>query len=293
MNKRKNILLLFGITIILALACNLPGSPPDSNTATDATMTALVLTQTAIQSQPSLEGPSFTPEINSSPTITPTLSPSAPTVTVSVDTNCRKGPGKAYDYLTNLPVGVEAEVVGKYTSANPVYWIIKRDSVICWLWGKYATVEGDTSNLQEMVPPPTQVPPSSTPPSSTPSLTPSPTPTPSPTATGVLLVTYDLIIDDVYLNSNNEVVLRITHSGMLAGAINIFNNLYMQGGGIEGLYCLVPLTGAVDCNTFHTYQASETITIKIDSPNEYIEIDEANNSITVKCNISPGPCFIP
>lgn len=104
MNERKRVLFLFGIIVILVLACNLPGSPPPSsaNVAVNATLTSLALTRTAISSQPSIERPSFTPDASLLPTITPTISPYAPIVTVSAETNCRGGPGDAYDYLTYL-----------------------------------------------------------------------------------------------------------------------------------------------------------------------------------------------
>jgi uncharacterized protein YgiM (DUF1202 family) len=82
----------------------------------------------------------------------PTTS-SAPTVRVSVGTNCRTGPGKAYFIVGGLRVGETAEVVGKKTSYN--YWIIKNPDASgdCWLWGYYATVAGNTSNLPEYIVP--------------------------------------------------------------------------------------------------------------------------------------------
>jgi hypothetical protein len=59
-------------------------------------------------------------------------------------------------------VGMTREVVAKYTPAN--YWVINYPgggSATCWLWGQYATVVGDTSQLQEAVSPP--MPPTLTP----------------------------------------------------------------------------------------------------------------------------------
>ena len=79
----------------------------------------------------------------------------APTVTVSVATNCRTGPGQSYSSVYGLPVDVAAEVIGKNTSTN--YWIIKipGSNNTCWLWGQYATVTGDTSGLPNVAIPPT------------------------------------------------------------------------------------------------------------------------------------------
>ena len=89
-------------------------------------------------------------------------------VSVSLNTNCCTGPGAAYDYLAVLLVGEKAEVVGKYTSVSPPYWIIKKGLITCWLGGQYAAVEGDTSLLPEMVPPPSPTPPPSATPTKSP-----------------------------------------------------------------------------------------------------------------------------
>jgi hypothetical protein len=80
-------------------------------------------------------------------------------VSVSVQTNCRSGPGTVYDSLGFLDVGQTAEVVGRSTSSDN--WIIKLPSnpaITCWLWGQYATVVGNTSGLTVYTPPPTPTP---------------------------------------------------------------------------------------------------------------------------------------
>jgi hypothetical protein len=72
------------------------------------------------------------------------------TVTVSVETNCRKGPGLNYESVYSMSVSDVAEVIGKNTFTN--YWIIKipnHGGAICWLWGRYATVAGNTAVLVE------------------------------------------------------------------------------------------------------------------------------------------------
>ncbi len=293
MKKRKNILFLFGIMIVLVLACNLPDSAPTSsaNASVDATMTALVLTQTAVQSQSSAEIPSFTPEVNILPTITPILSTSAPSVSVSVDTNCRSGPGKEYDYLTNLPVGVKAEVVGKYTSSNPVYWIIKRDSTTCWLWGQYATVEGDTSSLPEMTPPPTPTPLPTDTPLPTPTPLPTDTPLPTPTATTPPPVTGDLRIIEIFMSTQFEVVVRVktNPTGSLGG--NFQYTVYANGSQVAQGSCPVP-TGSNACWTGYSYQVigSQSIQVVIDSNNAIVESNEGNNTATVTCDAASITC---
>ncbi len=89
------------------------------------------------------------------PTLTFTITPTSPMVSVSVQTNCRSGPGTAYDVLGIFNVGETAEVVGR--SASSDNWIIKLPSnpaVTCWLWGQYATVAGNTAGLTVYAPPP-------------------------------------------------------------------------------------------------------------------------------------------
>jgi hypothetical protein len=99
-------------------------------------------------------------------TLTPTTKPDTPTptqprhtldkpmVSVSVNTNCRIGPGLQYEYIGALLVGEQAEVVG--VSWNGQFWVIKNPSQEgeCWLWGGYARVIGDTSKLPRIFPPP-------------------------------------------------------------------------------------------------------------------------------------------
>ncbi len=118
------------------------------------TLTAMVTDTLQFTFTPSLTGtPSLTP------TITPSLTPETPRVSVSIDTNCRTGPGTAYDKLGVLRVGQSAEVVGR--SHNSDNWIIKLPSnpnITCWLWAYYATVIGDTSGLPVYPTPPTPTP---------------------------------------------------------------------------------------------------------------------------------------
>jgi len=125
---------------------NAPANPPPAETATLA--------------------PS--PTISLTPTITITPTPAVPMVSVSVDTNCRVGPGKIYKLVGALLVGEQTEVVARDPSGQ--YWYVRnpdRPGEFCWLWGQYATTSGNTGSLPVFTPPPT------------PTFTPSPTPNPS------------------------------------------------------------------------------------------------------------------
>lgn len=106
MLKKDPILLLSALLILALTACNLPAgqSPEVSSLALTITAQALLLEPGA--PPPVQDTPEFTPTI----TLTPT--PSVPTVTVSVDTNCRTGPGTQYDQIGELLIGQSAEVVG-------------------------------------------------------------------------------------------------------------------------------------------------------------------------------------
>ncbi len=76
------------------------------------------------------------------------------TVTVSIATNCRSGPGQSFASLYGMPVGQVAKVIAKNTTTG--YWIIEipgQNGKSCWLWGQYATVTGDTATLTNVATP--------------------------------------------------------------------------------------------------------------------------------------------
>ncbi len=107
-------------------------------------------------------------------TLADTSTPSIPVVSVSLNTNCRTGPGRSYDFLGALLVGETEEVVALSTVPN--YWYITnpdQPGEFCYLWGEYATVVGNTEALPQFTPLP----------SPTPTLTPTPSNTPTPTST--------------------------------------------------------------------------------------------------------------
>ena len=85
--------------------------------------------------------PTNTPTPTLSPTPIFTFTPLTPQISVSVATNCRAGPGKAYDRVGALLVGEFAQVVGRNPTGN--YWYIRNpdsSTGFCWVWGEYATL---------------------------------------------------------------------------------------------------------------------------------------------------------
>ena len=166
LNKR---LLVMGTSLLLILACafQIPAPTPDPGAVQTAVAgTIAVAFPSATGSPvPFATLPSITPSFTPSPTVslTPfsllTVTPSVPTLTVTVDTNCRTGPGKIYDRIGYLLVGEVAEVIAKDPSGL-FYYIRNPDNPngYCWVTGQYAVVSGNVSVLPIYTPLPTPTP---------------------------------------------------------------------------------------------------------------------------------------
>ena len=184
------------ITIAASLACNLSTSSPtdvpvgQEETAIAGTVAALV-TESAVPEAtdvdavataepPAPESSPTSPPAGATATLAEPSTPGIPMVSVSINTNCRTGPGISYDLRGALLVGETEEIVAVSTAPN--YWYIKnpdRPGEFCYLWGEYATVVGETQALPKFTPLPSPTP-TNTP---TPSVTPTPSNTPTPTYT--------------------------------------------------------------------------------------------------------------
>ena len=161
---------------VLVTACILPGiaiqdSDAISTTAAQTVIVGFTQTaQSAVFSSPQQEPTlTFTPEMPTSLptqtliptqalTATPlfTSTPLVPQVSVSVPTNCRRGPGKVYPMVGALLVGELAQVYGRDPTGG--YWYIRNPdsaSGYCWIWGEYATLTGSIAFLPVYTPPPT------------------------------------------------------------------------------------------------------------------------------------------
>jgi hypothetical protein len=72
-------------------------------------------------------------------------------------TNCRTGPGLAYEIIVTYPINQTLEIVGRYEPGN--FWLVKSSESptgICWLWGEYADVAGIYRTVpMAAAPPPT------------------------------------------------------------------------------------------------------------------------------------------
>ncbi len=174
----KQYICIVAFLLLVIQGCNFPGMAGESLSSDEIVQTSVALTLAAGQEnggngeEPEDEEVApvptntdalfptitLTPTLTLSPTITLTPTLEVAMVSVSVDTNCRTGPGKIYDYIGALLVGESAEVVGQ--SMDGLYWIIENPDLSgeCWLWGEYATVVGPTDELARYTPPPSPTP---------------------------------------------------------------------------------------------------------------------------------------
>ena len=166
------------LLLAAALACGFPGitsldeSPEGDRDAIVATRVAETMTagdgaeipEVAELPPASLEAPppqaasmdTTTPTITHTPTNTLTPAPAIPMVSVTVNTNCRFGPGQVYTYLGALLEGETAEIHGVNPDGN--FWYIENPDnpgAYCWITAAYAQVTGDTSQVPVLTPPPT------------------------------------------------------------------------------------------------------------------------------------------
>jgi hypothetical protein len=177
MSRQKFIAITVSVIVIIIPACILPGVPAVINgtnqeptvpieTRTAEVIASAAAAQTVLANAVASTLASMatnTPEFTLTPSLTPTptftFTPTVPLVSVSSNTYCRSGPGAPYDILGILNVGETAEVVGRNAEGDT--WIIKLPSntaIICWLWGQYATVTGNTAGLIVSTPPATPTP---------------------------------------------------------------------------------------------------------------------------------------
>lgn len=176
--RRSTLILLSGtVLLIVSLACGTPSIPVtgpsvpsmDANALGTAIMATMVsaATQTARAASPTPTAtqsftpapPTLTPTETLSPTPPFTSTPIVPLISVSMDTNCRTGPGQIYDRTGALLVGETTEVFARDPTAK--YWYVQnpdKEEEFCWVWGKYATIAGNVLALPMYTPPPTPTP---------------------------------------------------------------------------------------------------------------------------------------
>lgn len=164
---RKQHILPAALSLLLAasLACGLPApaSPTDPNTLATSIVQTVAARQTeailtnppapTLTASPLPPSPTPLPSLTPTPDFTPT--PEIPLISVSVDTNCRSGPGVLYPRVGILLVGETAEIVGREPKGE--YWYIRnpdQNPEYCWVWGEYATISGNTLYIAYLSPEP-------------------------------------------------------------------------------------------------------------------------------------------
>lgn len=99
--------------------------------------------------------PSNTPFPSETPTITLTSTPSIPMVSVSQDTNCRRGPSVSYGLVTTILVGQQVQVLKTFSNS---YAVVQNPNASgdCWLYLQYAnTTDFSAYALTAATQPPT------------------------------------------------------------------------------------------------------------------------------------------
>ena len=178
LSKLSRFLIVVILLVAVGLACSFPGTtsevkaPEGDSAAVVATRVAATmaveggaevpegaaLPPASSEAPPPAIAPTDTtaPTITQTPTETLTPTPSVPLVSVTVNTNCRFGPGLVYDYLGALLEGETAEIHGVNPGGN--FWYIENPDnpgEYCWITAAYAVVTGDTSQVPVLTPPPT------------------------------------------------------------------------------------------------------------------------------------------
>ncbi|MGD2059078.1 MAG: hypothetical protein PVF85_10920 [Anaerolineales bacterium] len=162
----KTATLIF-ITVMTLSACGQADVDVTATEAAASTGTASVLQATLarVETQIASAQPTQTPIPVETETPEPSVTPSATAtavpavISVSENTNCRSGPDSTFAFLGVLSVGEQTEIVAR--SEIPDYWyVVNPDdpASFCWLWGAFATIQGDVDNLPVMTPEPTPTP---------------------------------------------------------------------------------------------------------------------------------------
>jgi hypothetical protein len=146
----KRILIATLIAGIFIISCSLPAATPQQNTdiATAAALTvqaALEAAVTPLATSPTLAPQPAVPTPQSTPT-------SQPMISVGDVTNCRSGPGKNYDRITQVLPNEPVQIVG-FLPSN--YWVVSTVNGECWLSVEFATPSGNFGAVPRVTAPPT------------------------------------------------------------------------------------------------------------------------------------------
>jgi hypothetical protein len=140
-------ILMFSLVVGLFLSsCNMPSSRyGDPEIATAAALTV----QAALEANT----PLATPTAQTTATFavnTPTFA--QPLASVGDVINCRKGPGKDYERVTQIMPLESVKIVGFFP---PNYWVVSTRDGDCWLSSEFTTPSGSFAAVPTVTAPPT------------------------------------------------------------------------------------------------------------------------------------------
>lgn len=142
---------------VILSACNMPVSEA---TAEDELPTAQPIMQaTETQPAPTKVIPTETSTTAATETLTPepsaTFTPEPPMAKVVRESNCRIGPGGAYDLVATYPVDQVLDVIGKGLAEG--YWFVQnpeKPEELCYVSAQNVTIIGETASLPQFTPQP-------------------------------------------------------------------------------------------------------------------------------------------
>lgn len=146
---------------LAALACNLPGGQPPTETPAGLSPEQLSGTATALALSPQTATFTAIPGITETVTVPPTAC--TPTVVANVNANVRSGPGTVYPQVGALLLGQSATVAGK--NAEGSWWYIVFPAASGghgWIAGSTVTSSCIPSSVAVIAAPPTPLPASGT-----------------------------------------------------------------------------------------------------------------------------------
>ena len=191
--------------MLIATACGRSGGgisqPPDNNAL--ATLAAQTLQAQSVQLTLAAGSALLTAQAGGGGQPLPGQAGSL-TISATVDTNCRSGPGTSYPAVGYLGAGQQSTVYGKEASGN--WWYIqnpKNPAEYCWVWAETTTVTGDTSALPNVEAPPPPVAETQPPQKAEP-----PVPPPASFTAGFQ--------NTLYCNMQGYVTIRVTNNGGVA-----------------------------------------------------------------------------
>jgi hypothetical protein len=147
----KRMLGLFLVIGVLISSCTLPtAGAPDPQIATAAALTVqAVLNATTPVATATATSNS---EVGTATKVASTPTFSQPMASVGEVTNCRKGPGKDYERVTQILPTDSVKIIGFFP---PNYWVVSTKDGDCWLTGEFATPVGSFAAVPTVTAPPT------------------------------------------------------------------------------------------------------------------------------------------